>query len=157
MLSMDATRRQRVRLINALPRTETVYLETPEGDMRALPRIDPPALLQTHAREDEIILAVECPSGETIELSQFDTARAIGTLGLPPEEDGVLYLVESEVMAQFPHRTDFVTPALWSFGTRNILRSRRSAPWRDYRVLVAVTRQPWAVADSDTPKLNFED
>jgi hypothetical protein len=146
----DAPVYNEVTLLNTMDRDMHVLVN---GKRKKLHRAPAPVLLHSAKDKSDTPLSVNRePSGDATELDFYTREAVIGILHEPVEYPGVLYLVEPEVIQEFPHRADFVTPAL--FGMKRSAKKKRFK-MRDY--LIAVTRTPYAVADKDTPVLVWEE
>ena len=104
-------------LVNALPRREVYVLV--DGKPRKLPRVNPPTFVDDARNVGAVTVAVQGKPGKKLQtvslVIQGKTPEShpfiIEDL---PRLDGVLYLVEPEMIALFPERTDFVMPATYT-------------------------------------------
>ena len=146
---------QPVLLINAS--REKVHVRV-GGRRRKLRRIGEPCLLSVPDTEGCTAWPVLARSGRAAhaaEIWMYGESAFLGTLHEPEVVEGVCYLVEPEVLAEFPHRTDFVTAAMWQLDERSL--KRRKGRGKDRikvrSILVGVTRSPLVVGGPDTPTM----
>jgi len=152
---------QPVHLINASGEKVHVLVD---GRRRQLPRISEPCLLSVPDTAGSVawpVLARPGPTGAPAEVRMYGESAVLGTLHEPPVVDGVRYLVEPEVLAEFPHRTDFVTAAMWQLDVRALKRRTGKSTGKSKgksrgrlkvrAILVGVTRSPLVVGGPNTP------
>lgn len=100
-------------LFNALSGSRDVYVLC-GGKPKCLPRAQVPMLVDDAQRVGEVDVTVlgEC-GGAVLDVVAVTGQSRPFVLGDLPEVSGVWYLVDPDVLAQFPHRGDFVTPATY--------------------------------------------
>jgi hypothetical protein len=88
------------------------------GDIpRLLPAAYPPVLLHSVGEQTDAALTVPGRNGrrDPINVDLWRTSPNLGILHDLPAEPGVVFLVDADVLEDFPFRDDFVTPALYRY------------------------------------------
>lgn len=134
---------------------------------RLLPKAPVPELIGRRERVGEIEVQVLGKKGKakgaaTLQLDGEDSPSAI--INDLAQIEGVLYLVEPEILAAFPHRHDFVAPSSYSFMADLFLEGKLNSEGASlsdkdmYKLmpLASVTRYPNAVALEGTPVMELD-
>jgi hypothetical protein len=122
------------------------------GVLFLLPEAPPPRVIQMSATNPPRTLTVRVGDVEI----QLDDIDMVGTLvSVPPVLDSVLWLVDSDVFAQFPGRSDFVRPAAYRLtkvgeldcsSIDDSVLVEQALRAGSVRVLVRVSRSPLAAS-----------
>lgn len=108
-----------------------------DGQRRQLPEAPAPQLLDPVDRGAST-LRVHVPGAGAASLRMSPVAQRSGglTLGVPPEHPRLRYLVSKQTALQFPHRSDFLCPAVFR-GVHVVAVGESAGPVES--ALVAVT------------------
>lgn len=98
------------------------------GKLLALADAPPPRAIEMSAKQPAKPLTVEV-AGLEVQLAEQEMVCPL--MSGPPELDGVVWLVTAEVLAAFPHRRDFVRPALYRLVGDDELAELGGAPGRE--------------------------
>lgn len=151
-------------LINATGRPVYVLVN---DKPKALPTAPTPELIGHREELGEIEISVLSKKGKikgttTLQLDGADSPSFI--INDPERIDGVLYLVEPDILSAFPHREDFVAPSRYTFAgdlfmgkwDRDNADGISDAEIDKLMPLMSVTKHPEAAASSETPAVNLD-
>jgi hypothetical protein len=101
-----------IHLVNCLD--EAVFIHAGEA-LVELPKGPSPRLVTSPKSGESINIFYTDNETQHAPLTLYSSVEALGTIGLPPRVAGVWYLVDQDVLRDFPFRDDFVTSAMWEF------------------------------------------
>lgn len=106
----------------------------------------PNAVAATRTAQPLLASTKEGAAGVILEVGDGDAV----TLNAPEEKPGTLYVVTPEVLAQFPHRRDFVAVAAYKYGTL-----AAGTPEGQEQQVVVLTRLMASLAVASPNSVNF--
>lgn len=118
------------------------------GDVLVLLPVQPSpnAVSATRTSQPLLVNTKEGAAGVILESGEGSAV----TLNSPEEKAGVLYVVTPEVLAQFPHRKDFVAVAAYKYGTL-----KAADPEADGDQVLVLTRLMTSLAVASPNSVNF--
>lgn len=132
-----------VELVNCKGRP--VYVRGADGELVALREAPRPVLIESAGRDGQLQVA----AGDGVATLDVAPGDLECTLLLPEPADGVMYLVDSEVLVRCAHRDDFVAAHSYSLERLDGESLRR-------RVLASVSRRLGPAA-ADTSNISAAD
>lgn len=113
-----------VRLVNC--RHKAVFVRV-DGERVELPRVPRPVIIDAVDTDpaggpSEVL---QVAAGDGVTALRVSSGQVSGTLGMPDPVDGVLFLVDPEVLLRFPDRNDLVVADTYS-ATRSLAEGHES-------------------------------